>query len=127
VPLADGVLFVPIVGHIDTRRAQALTNRLLQDVSAQRAHLVVLDISGVTTMDTSVARALMNTTQAIRLLGCEVTLSGISAAVAITLIHLGINLDGIATARSPQEALMQHLSASKRPPVSNSNGKAVSR
>jgi rsbT co-antagonist protein RsbR len=125
VPLADGVLFVPIVGHIDTRRAQALTNRLLQDVSEQRAHLVVLDISGVTTMDTSVARAVMNTTQAIRLLGCEVTLSGISAAVAITLIHLGVNLEGIATARSPQEALMQHLSSSKRPPASNGNGKGV--
>jgi rsbT co-antagonist protein RsbR len=125
VPLADGVLFVPIVGHIDTRRAQALTNRLLQDVSAQRAHLVVLDISGVTMMDTSVARALMNTTQAIRLLGCDVTLSGISAAVAITLIHLGVNLEGIATARSPQEALVQHLSASKRPLASNGNGKGV--
>ena len=125
VPLADGVLFVPIVGHIDTRRAQALTNRLLQDVSAQRALLVVLDISGVTMMDTSVARALMNTTQAIRLLGCEVTLSGISAAVAITLIHLGVNLDGIATARSPQEALVHHLSATKRPLASNGNGKGV--
>jgi rsbT co-antagonist protein RsbR len=122
VPLAEGVLFVPIVGHIDTRRAQALTNRLLQDVSAQRARLVVLDISGVTMMDTSVARALMNTTQAIRLLGCEVTLSGISAAVAITLIHLGVNLDGIATARSPQEALVQHLSAAKRPLASNGKG-----
>jgi rsbT co-antagonist protein RsbR len=125
VPLADGVLFVPIVGHIDTRRAQALTNRLLQEVSAQRAHLVVLDISGVTMMDTSVARALMNTTQAIRLLGCEVTLSGISAAVAITLIHLGVNLDGIATARSPQEALVQHLGATKRPLASNGNGKGI--
>ena len=125
VPLADGVLFVPIVGHIDTRRAQALTNRLLQDVSAQRAHLVVLDISGVTMMDTTVARALMNTTQAIRLLGCEVTLSGISAAVAITLIHLGVNLDGIATARSPQEALVQHLGATKRPLASNGNGKGI--
>jgi rsbT co-antagonist protein RsbR len=67
----------------------------------------------------------MNTTQAIRLLGCEVTLSGISAAVAITLIHLGVNLEGIATARSPQEALMQHLSSSKRPPASNGNGKGV--
>jgi len=122
VPLADGVLFVPIVGHIDTRRAQALTNRLLQDVSAQRAQLVVLDISGVTMMDTSVARALMNTTQAIRLLGCEVSLSGISAAVAITLIHLGVNLDGIATARSPQEALVQHLNANKRMLHSNGNG-----
>jgi rsbT co-antagonist protein RsbR len=125
VPLANGVLFVPIVGHIDTRRAQALTNRLLQDVSAQRARLVVLDISGVTMMDTSVARALMNTTQAIRLLGCAVTLSGISAAVAITLIHLGVNLDGIATARSPQEALVQHLNATKQPLTSNSNGKGV--
>lgn len=125
VPLADGVLFVPIVGHIDTRRAQALTNRLLQDVSAQRANLVVLDISGVTMMDTAVARALMNTTQAIRLLGCEVTLSGISAAVAITLIHLGVNLDGIATARSPQEALVQHLGITKRTIVANGNGNGV--
>jgi anti-anti-sigma factor len=125
VPLAEGVLFVPIVGHIDSRRAQALTNRLLQDVSAQRARLVVLDISGVTMMDTSVARALMNTTQAIRLLGCEVTLSGISAAVAITLIHLGVNLDGIATARNPQEALTQHLGAAKRPITTNGNGKGV--
>jgi rsbT co-antagonist protein RsbR len=125
VPLADGVLFVPIVGHIDTRRAEALTNRLLQDVSAQRAHLVVLDISGVTMMDTSVARALMNTTQAIRLLGCEVTLSGISAAVAITLIHLGVNLEGIATARSPQEALVQHLNTTKRPLASNGNDKGI--
>ncbi len=125
VPLADGVLFVPIVGHIDTRRAQALTNRLLQDVSAQRAHLVVLDISGVTMMDTSVARALMNTTQAIRLLGCEVTLSGISAAVAITLIHLGINLDGIATARSPQEALVQYLNTTKRAIAASGNGKGM--
>ena len=125
VTLADGVLFVPIVGHIDTRRAQELTNRLLQDVGAQRAHLVVLDISGVSMMDTSVARALMNTTQAIRLLGCEVTLSGISAAVAMTLIHLGINLDGIATARSPQEALVQHLNSSKRPLLSSANGTGI--
>ena len=125
VPLADDVLFVPIVGHIDTRRAEALTNRLLHDVSAQRAHLVILDISGVTMMDTSVARALMNTTQAIRLLGCEVTLSGISAAVAITLIHLGVNLEGIATARSPQEALVQHLGATKRPLANNGNGKGI--
>jgi len=122
VPLADGVLFVPVVGHIDTRRAQGLTNRLLQDVSEQRARLVVLDISGVTTMDTSVARALMNTTQAIRLLGCEVTLSGISAAVAITLIHLGVNMEGIATARSPQEALVQHLNSTKRQVAQNGNG-----
>jgi len=124
VPLADGVLFAPIVGHIDTRRAQALTNRLLQDVSEQRARLVVLDMAGVTVMDTVVAKALMNTTQAIRLLGCDVTLSGISASIALTLIHLGVNLDGIATARSPQEALAQHFSAATVPLMSNGNGKS---
>ncbi|HEU5099876.1 MAG TPA: STAS domain-containing protein [Roseiflexaceae bacterium] len=123
VPLADGVLFAPMVGHIDERRAETMTNRLLQDVSNQRARLIVLDISGVKVMDTSVAQALMNTIRAIRLLGCEVTLSGISAAVAITLIHLGISLDGIATSRSPQEALNQYLSAAKLPQTTNGNGK----
>jgi anti-anti-sigma factor len=123
VSLAEGVLFAPMVGHIDARRAEGLTNRLLQDVSAQRARLIVLDISGVTVMDTSVAQALMNTIKAIRLLGCEVTLSGISAAVALTLIHLGISLDGIATARSPQEALTQHLGATKLSHAGTGNGK----
>lgn len=105
VQLAEGVLFTPIVGHIDTRRAQALTTRLLRDVNAQRARLVILDVSGVTVMDTSVAQALLNTTKALRLLGCDVTLSGISASVALTLTDLGINLDEVRTVRSPQEAL----------------------
>lgn len=109
VPLADGVLFAPIVGHIDSRRAQALTSRLLKSADEQRAHMVILDVSGVSMMDTAVAQALIGATQALRLLGCEVTLSGISPAVALTLIHLGVNLEGIATARSPQEALAQHI------------------
>jgi anti-anti-sigma regulatory factor len=120
VSLAEGVLFAPIVGHIDTRRAEQLTNRLLQDVSAHRARLVVLDITGVAVVDTSVARALLNMTQAIRLLGCDVTISGISASVAMTLTHIGIALDGVRTARSPQEALMQHLAMEV--PSHGSNG-----
>lgn len=107
VPLADGVLFAPIVGQIDTRRAQALTARLLQEASAQRAKLILLDITGVPVIDTSVAKALLDTTRALRLLGCKVTLSGISASVAMTLTQLGIQLEGVATARSPQEALAQ--------------------
>lgn len=115
VPLADGVLFAPIVGHIDTRRAQALTTRLLNEASAQRARLVVLDITGVTIIDTAVAKALLNTTRALQLLGCQVTVSGISASVAITLTQLGIQLHNVATARNPQEALAQHLGTSIAP------------
>jgi anti-anti-sigma regulatory factor len=109
VPLAEGVLFAPIVGHVDTRRAQLLTSRLLEEASNQRARLVVLDIAGVSVMDTAVAKSLLNTAQALRLLGCEVTLSGISATVAMTLIQLGVNLKEVRTARSPQEALAQYL------------------
>jgi anti-anti-sigma regulatory factor len=110
VPLADGVLLAPIVGHLDPRRAHALTSRLLTVASAQRARLVVLDIAGVPLIDTAVAKALLNTAQALRLLGCEVSLSGISANVAMTLVQLGVGMDGITTVRSPQEALA-HLVA----------------
>ncbi|HET9221255.1 MAG TPA: STAS domain-containing protein, partial [Roseiflexaceae bacterium] len=111
VPLATGMLLAPIVGHVDTRRAQALTTRLLHEASAQRAKLVVLDIAGVSVMDTSVAKALVHTVHALRLLGCEVALSGISASVAMSLIHLGVNLDEVRTVRSPQEALANYLGA----------------
>jgi rsbT co-antagonist protein RsbR len=107
VVLADGVLFAPVVGHLDTRRAQELTSRLLQAASSQRARLLVLDIAGVAAVDTAVAMALVEAARALRLLGCNVTISGISAAVAATLTHLGVALDGIATTRSPQDALTQ--------------------
>jgi anti-anti-sigma regulatory factor len=108
-PLAEGVLFAPIVGHLDTRRAEVLTSRLLAEASAQRARLVILDVAGVSTIDASVARALLNTTQALRLLGCNVTLSGISADIATTLVNLDVRLDHVSTARSPREALAGYL------------------
>lgn len=113
--LADGVLIAPIVGHIDTRRAEAITQRLLAAASAQHAKLVIIDIAGVTVMDTAVAKAVLNTTQALRLLGCRVALSGISARVAITLTDQGVSLAGIATARSPQEALASWLAQTQLP------------
>jgi anti-anti-sigma regulatory factor len=108
VMLADGVLFAPVVGHLDTRRAQELTSRLLHAANTQRARLMVIDIAGVAAVDTSVARALVEAARALRLLGCSVTISGISAAVAATLTHLGVALDGISTTRSPQDALTQY-------------------
>jgi anti-anti-sigma factor len=119
IGLAEGVLLAPIVGHIDTRRAEALTRRLLQEAHRQRVRLIILDIAGVAVMDSAVAQALMRTVQALRLLGCEVTLSGISAAVATTMVHLGIDLSGVATARSPQEALALHLQVASTRPAEN--------
>ncbi|MCS6883268.1 MAG: STAS domain-containing protein [Oscillochloridaceae bacterium] len=105
IRLAEGILLAPLVGALDERRAQALTTRLLQEVSAQRARRVILDISGVPQVDDQVALALGNTTRALELLGCQVVLTGVSASVALTLTHLGITLEGVTIARSPQEAL----------------------
>jgi rsbT co-antagonist protein RsbR len=113
-PLAEGVLFAPIVGHLDARRAEALTSRLLAEASAQRAQMVILDIAGVSTIDTAVARGLLNTAQALRLLGCAVTLSGISAEVAMILVSLDIGLENVATARSPREALASYFVDERR-------------
>lgn len=122
VTLAEGVLFAPIIGHLDPRRAETLTARLLQEAHIQRTRLVVLDVAGVAMVDTQVARALMETAQALRLLGCKVTISGVTANIAMALLHLGVNLDEVQTARSPQEALMQYLESKATRP--NGNGAA---
>lgn len=105
IAVAEGVLLAPIVGALDSRRAQALTSRLLHEVGTQRARQVILDIAGVTAVDTQVAQALIQSAQALRLLGCAVTITGISPTVATTLTHLGIALDEVTTARSPREVL----------------------
>lgn len=109
VALAEGVILAPVVGHLDSRRAAGLTERLLRDVNASRARLVVLDIAGVPAVDTGVAQALLRSVQAVRLLGCDVTITGISASIAATMTELGINMAGVHTARTPQEALERAL------------------
>jgi rsbT co-antagonist protein RsbR len=105
VHLANGVLFAPVVGHLDPRRADALMRRLLEMVHVQRARTLIIDIAGVAIIDTAVADALVRTVQGLGMLGCEVVVSGISAPVASTLVQLGASLGNIRTVRSPKEAL----------------------
>lgn len=105
IQIADGVLLVALVGHIDTRRAQNLTEKLLDIVHTQRTRYVILDVAGVSLIDTAVAHAILSTTRAIRLLGCNVIMSGISAEVAVLLTRIGIDLGEVQTVRSPQAAL----------------------
>jgi rsbT co-antagonist protein RsbR len=108
VPLVHDVLFAPIVGNLDSRRAESLRAHLLEAVHANRSRLLILDITGVATIDTAVAQALLLTTQALRLLGCRVIISGISATIAMTLTHLGVDLRTIETVQSP-ETVVQSL------------------
>ncbi|ACL25527.1 STAS domain-containing protein [Chloroflexus aggregans] len=102
----DQVLLAPLVGNLDSRRAEQLRRRILDLVAEQRAHTVIIDITGITIIDTAVAKALIDTAAAIRLLGARTIISGIRPAVAQTLVHLNSGLTDITTAPNPQMALM---------------------
>ena len=106
ITLLEGVLFVPVVGTLDSNRAQRLNTSLLQEVHSRRIRHVILDITGVVAVDTQVALALLQLVQALRLLGCKVALTGISSEIATTITELGIELKDVATYHSPQEVLV---------------------
>lgn len=105
VSIAEGVILAPLIGHLDSRRAASLTTKLLGMAGERRTRMVLLDLSGVPAVDSAVAQSLLRTIQALRLLGCEVSVSGIAAPVATTMAQLGLELNGVRTWRSPQEAL----------------------
>ncbi len=107
ITLADGILFAPIVGSLDQQRARNLTTKLLHEVHDRHIRHTLLDITGVTAIDAQVARALIQMTESLRLLGCSITITGISSQVAATITELDITLDGITTAQSPQEVLQE--------------------
>lgn len=97
IPLDEGVLVMPLIGAIDGARAGMIMEVLLDGISAQRAKIAILDITGVKVVDTEVANALIRAAQAARLLGAEVILTGIAPAVAMSLVELDADLGGVVT------------------------------
>ena len=95
--LRDRLLILPIVGMIDTYRARLLTENLLRTIRANRAKVVVLDITGVATVDSKVANHLLQTVTASRLMGAKVIVTGLSAEIAQTLVTLGVELTKLNT------------------------------
>jgi rsbT co-antagonist protein RsbR len=88
----DRLLILPIVGMIDPQRARQLTEQLLRGIRANRAKVVVVDITGVPSVDGAVANHLAQTVDASRLMGAEVIVTGLSAEIAQTLVTIGIDL-----------------------------------
>jgi rsbT co-antagonist protein RsbR len=93
----DQLLILPIIGVLDTQRAKQLTDSLLHAIRAHRARVVVMDITGVATVDTKVANHLIQTVEAAALMGAAVIVTGVSAEVAQSLVTLGIDLGRITT------------------------------
>jgi len=88
---------LPIVGTIDSHRAQQIMETLLTRVVEEQAKAVIIDIQGVAVVDTKVADHLIKTTAAVRLLGAETILTGISAQVARTLVQIGVDVSSMHT------------------------------
>ncbi len=101
----DRMAILPIIGSIDTYRARQLTENLLKSIRTTRAKVVVLDITGVPTVDSKVANHLMQTVEAARLMGARAIVSGISPDVAQSLVALGVELGNIQTVGDLQGAI----------------------
>lgn len=109
IPIADQVLVMPLVGTIDSQRAQQIMESLLEGVAHHRASTVLLDITGVRVVDTQVANAFVQAAQAVRLLGARVILTGIQPQIAQTLVHLGVDLSTIETRSTLQAGIASVL------------------
>jgi rsbT co-antagonist protein RsbR len=101
----DGVLVLPLVGTIDSNRAKQIMEGVLNSIVATKSTIVIIDITGVSVVDTEVANSLTKTMGAARLLGSECILTGISPYISQTLVHLGIDLSGFATRASLRDGL----------------------
>lgn len=109
VQLWDRILALPVVGTVDTLRTQQIMEDLLQKIVDTGSEVVLIDITGVPVVDTSVARHLLQTCTAARLLGAEVILVGISPRIAQTLVHLGVDLGEVTTRASLAKGLEMAL------------------
>lgn len=104
--LWERILFLPLVGTLDSKRAQTVMNTMLEKITSTESRVFVLDISGITVMDTAVANHLIKMTKATRLMGCSCVISGVSSHVAQTIIDLGIHTDEVNTTNTLKDALV---------------------
>jgi rsbT co-antagonist protein RsbR len=98
VHLWDSILALPLIGTLDSARAQIVMENLLTEIVAARAQFAIIDITGVPTVDTLVAQHLIKTISAARLMGADCILSGIRPQIAQTIVHLGLELNVVSKA-----------------------------
>lgn len=97
IPISEGVVIMPLVGTVDSARAHKVLETLLVGVAEAQAQIVILDITGVSVVDTQVANVFMQAAQSVNLLGARVVLTGIRPEVAQTIVGLGVDLGSIVT------------------------------
>lgn len=105
VKLWKGILAIPLIGTLDSARTQVVMESLLQKIVESESQIAIIDITGVPTVDTLVAQHLIKTVTALRLMGAECIISGVRPQIAQTIVHLGVDLQNIATKANLADAL----------------------
>ncbi|MEM7182639.1 MAG: protoglobin domain-containing protein [Spirochaetota bacterium] len=105
----EGILMLPIVGVMDSKRTQDIMDSILIKISQTQAAITIIDISGVAVVDTAVANHLIKITKATKLMGCETIISGISPEISQTIVELGIDVGSIITTSTLRHAFKTAL------------------
>jgi rsbT co-antagonist protein RsbR len=105
----DGVLVLPIIGVLDTERINRLMETMLAKIVETQSRVVIIDVTGVYSIDPNVASHLINVTKAAKLLGTRCVVTGIRPEAAHTLVGLGVDMSEITTKQSMQEGLKHAL------------------
>ncbi|HYX37747.1 MAG TPA: STAS domain-containing protein [Oligoflexus sp.] len=109
IRLWEGILALPLIGTLDSRRTQIAMEVLLQEIVVTGADVAIIDITGVPMVDTLVAQHLLKTVAATRLMGAECIISGIRPQIAQTMVHLSIDLGKVATKATLADAFLLAL------------------
>jgi rsbT co-antagonist protein RsbR len=112
VKLWDGILALPMIGTLDSARTQVVMESLLQKIVETESQIAIIDITGVPTVDTLVAQHLLKTVTALRLMGADCIISGVRPQIAQTIVHLGVDLQGVTTKANLADALALALKRS---------------
>lgn len=105
IPISDSVVVMPIIGLLSEQRLEQVIETLLTGISKNHARVAILDITGMSELDTQVAIGIVNAARAAQLLGAEVILTGISPEVARALVALDVNLGSIVTQGALQDGI----------------------
>ncbi|MGB9791535.1 MAG: STAS domain-containing protein [Thermacetogeniaceae bacterium] len=112
IRLWQDVLLVPVIGTLDSQRAQSMAEKLLERTAATRARVVIVDVTGVPVIDTIVGGFLIEMFSAVKLLGSDVILTGIKPDIAHTLVKLGVDFNMVIIKRDLESALKYAISLS---------------
>ena len=105
LPISEDVLVLPLIGVVDTRRIEHLIEVLLKGVSAARAKVAILDLTGVSGLDIEAADGLLRAARSVRLLGAEVVITGLRPEVARTLVALRAEFGGMTTCHTLESGI----------------------